>query len=202
MSPKGVGYLKVVIFCLSLFPAANLLQGALSNALGTNPVETLIRDTGDWALRFLLIGLALTPLRNLTGQAQLMRFRRMLGLFAFFYAFIHLSIYIGLDKYLYWDDILEDIIKRPFITIGMLAFLCLVPLAVTSTNGMIRRLGGRRWQKLHKSVYFIAIAGVIHFMMLVKKDLTEPLLYAFVLLLLLLARVPSIKRVTQRTAKA
>ena len=193
MNPSGIRYLKLILFFLSLAPALLLLEGALDDALGTNPVETLVRSTGDWTLRFLLITLLITPLRNLTGQGLLLRLRRMLGLFAFFYACLHLSLYIGLDKYLYWDEILRDIYKRPFITIGMLAFLMLVPLAVTSTNAMMRRLG-RNWVRLHKLVYLIAIAAVVHFYMLVKADVTEPLIYGTILTILFIFRLPRVRR--------
>ncbi|MBD3671626.1 MAG: sulfoxide reductase heme-binding subunit YedZ [Gammaproteobacteria bacterium] len=193
MNPRGVRYLKLILFVLSLTPALLLLEGALSDALGTNPVETLVRDTGQWTLRFLLITLLISPLRQLTGQSQLLRLRRMLGLFAFFYALLHLSLYIGLDKFLYWDEILNDILDRPFITIGMLAFVLLVPLAITSTDAMMRRLG-RNWVKLHKLVYVIAVAGVVHFYMLVKADVTEPVIYGLILAVLLMFRLPAIKR--------
>jgi sulfoxide reductase heme-binding subunit YedZ len=192
MNPTGVRYLKIILFFLSLAPALLLLEGALDDALGTNPVETLVRTTGDWTLRFLLFTLLITPLRNLTGQALLMRLRRMLGLFAFFYACLHLSLYIGLDKFLYWDEILADIYKRPFITVGMLAFLMLVPLAVTSTNAMMRRLG-RNWVRLHKLIYVIAVAAVLHFYMLVKADVTEPLIYGAILAVLFIFRLPKVR---------
>jgi sulfoxide reductase heme-binding subunit YedZ len=193
MNPTGVRYLKLILFFLSLAPALLLLEGALDDALGANPVETLVRSTGDWTLRFLLFTLLITPLRNLTGQSLLLRLRRMLGLFAFFYAGLHLSLYIGLDKFLYWGEILADIYKRPFITVGMLAFLMLVPLAVTSTNAMMRRLG-RRWVRLHKLIYVIAVAAVIHFYMLVKADVTEPLIYAAILAVLFIFRLPRVRR--------
>ena len=193
MNPTGVRYLKLILFFLSLAPALLLLEGALDDALGANPVETLVRSTGDWTLRFLLFTLLITPLRNLTGQSLLLRLRRMLGLFAFFYACLHLSLYIGLDKFLYWGEILADIYKRPFITVGMLAFLMLVPLAVTSTNAMMRRLG-RRWVRLHKLIYVIAVAAVIHFYMLVKADVTEPLIYAAILAVLFIFRLPRVRR--------
>jgi sulfoxide reductase heme-binding subunit YedZ len=132
-------------------------------------------------------------LRNLTGQAQLLRLRRMLGLYAFFYACLHLSLYIGLDKFFYWGEILADIYKRPFITVGMAAFLMLVPLAVTSTNAMIRRLG-RNWLRLHKLIYVIGVAAVVHYYMLVKADVTEPLIYGAILAVLLILRLPRLRR--------
>jgi len=193
MNPTGVRYLKIILFFLSLAPALLLLEGALDDALGANPVEHLVRSTGDWTLRFLLFTLLITPLRNLTGQALLLRLRRMLGLFAFFYACLHLSLYIGLDKTFYWDEILADIVKRPFITVGMAAFLMLVPLAVTSTNAMMRRLG-RNWLRLHKLIYVIGVAAVVHYYMLVKADVTEPLIYAGILGILLILRLPRLRR--------
>ena len=193
MNPTGVRYLKIILFFLSLAPALLLLEGALDDALGANPVEHLVRSTGDWTLRFLLFTLLITPLRNLTGQALLLRLRRMLGLFAFFYACLHLSLYIGLDKFFYWDEILADIVKRPFITVGMAAFLMLVPLAVTSTNAMMRRLG-RNWLRLHKLIYVIGVAAVVHYYMLVKADVTEPLIYAGILAILLILRLPRLRR--------
>ena len=193
MNPTGVRYLKIILFFLSMAPALLLLEGALDDALGANPVEHLVRSTGDWTLRFLLFTLLITPLRNLTGQALLLRLRRMLGLFAFFYACLHLSLYIGLDKFFYWDEILADIVKRPFITVGMAAFLMLVPLAVTSTNAMMRRLG-RNWLRLHKLIYVIGVAAVVHYYMLVKADVTEPLIYAGILAILLILRLPRLRR--------
>lgn len=193
MNPTGVRYLKILIFCLSLAPALLLVEGVLDDALGANPVEALVRTTGDWTLRFLLFTLLITPLRNLTGQSQLLRFRRMLGLFTFFYACLHLSLYIGLDKFFYWDEILADIYKRPYITFGMAAFLMLVPLAITSTNAMMRRMG-RNWLRLHKLIYIIGVVAVIHYYMLVKADVTEPLIYGGILAVLLIFRLPRVRR--------
>ena len=155
-----------------------------SDALGADPVAEIEHRTGLWALRFLLITLAITPLRQLTGQSDLFRFRRMLGLYAFFYACLHLAAYLGLDLRGYWTQIFEDIVKRPYITVGFAAWLLLVPLAITSTKGWIKRLG-RNWARLHKLVYAIGVLAILHFWWLVKSDIREPLLYASILALLL-----------------
>jgi sulfoxide reductase heme-binding subunit YedZ len=153
--------------------------------LGANPIEATNRFLGDWALRLLLLTLAIAPLRILTGSAAPMRFRRMLGLFAFFYAVLHLASYVGLDQFFAWGEIWADIVKRTFITVGMLAFLLLIPLAITSTKGWIKRLGARRWQRLHRLVYPAAILACLHYVMMVKADLREPLIHAGILALLL-----------------
>jgi sulfoxide reductase heme-binding subunit YedZ len=155
--------------------------------LGANPIEETTHRTGDWALRFLLITLAVTPLRRWFGWGRLHRLRRMFGLYAFFYALLHFLTYLVLDQFFDWGEIIKDIIKRPYITMGFSAFVMLIPLAATSTNGMMRRLG-RRWGQLHQLVYVIAVAGVLHYLWLVKADTRQPLIYAFVLLFLLLAR--------------
>ncbi|MFQ5760913.1 MAG: sulfite oxidase heme-binding subunit YedZ, partial [Acidiferrobacterales bacterium] len=154
---------KPVLFVLCLVPLAWLVWDGVTNNLGANPVETVRRYTGDWTLRFLLIALTVTPLRRLTGWHVVIRLRRMLGLFAFFYACLHFVSYIWLDQFFMWDAIIEDILDRPYITVGVASFLLLIPLAVTSTNGMVRRLGARRWQRLHQLVYVIGVLGVIHF---------------------------------------
>lgn len=185
MNPK---YLKPLIFVIALAPLGGLMYAALSGGLGVNPIETVTRSLGDWALRFLLITLAITPLRRLTGWRWPIRQRRMLGLYAFFYATLHLASYIVLDQFFYWPEIWRDIIKRPYISVGMASFLLLIPLAVTSTGGMMRRLG-KNWQRLHRLVYPIAIGGVLHYYMLVKADTREPLIYAALLTLLLLVRL-------------
>ena len=155
-----------------------------SDALGADPVAEIEHRTGLWALRFLLITLAITPLRQLTGQPDLIRFRRMLGLYAFFYACLHLAAYLGLDLLGYWTQIFEEIVKRPYITVGFAAWLLLVPLAITSTKGWIKRLG-RNWARLHTLVYAIGVLVILHFWWLVKSDIREPLLYASILALLL-----------------
>lgn len=180
---------RPVVFILCLTPLAVLAWGIADNGLGPNPVEAVVHLTGLWALRLLLVTLAVSPLKRLTGAPWLLRFRRMLGLFAFFYAMLHLSAYLVLDRALAWDEVLRDVVERPYITLGFAALVLMVPLAVTSTRGWIRRLG-RRWQQLHRMVYLIAILGVLHFLLLVKADLQEPLLYAGLLALLLLARLP------------
>ena len=170
---------------LALVPLAFLVYRALNNDLGANPIETINRYTGDWVLRILLITLAVTPLRRLTGWNGLLRYRRMLGLFAFFYACVHFLSWAWLDQYFVLADIVQDVAKRPYITVGFASFLMLIPLALTSTNAMIRRLGAKRWQQLHRLVYLIGIGGVVHFLWLVKSDIREPLVYGAVLALLL-----------------
>jgi sulfoxide reductase heme-binding subunit YedZ len=145
---------------------------------GANPIEFITHATGDWTIRFLVITLAITPLRKILRLPQLIRFRRMLGLFAFFYACLHFSTWIGLDKFFDWSEMWKDVLKRRFITVGFTAFVLMIPLAITSTAGMIRRLGGKRWQLLHRAIYASAILGVIHYYWLVKSDVRKPLLYA------------------------
>jgi sulfoxide reductase heme-binding subunit YedZ len=176
---------KPIIFVASLVPITLLVWDGVANNLGANPVETIRLYTGDWTLRFLLITLAVTPLRRITGWNAMLRLRRMLGLFAFFYACLHFVSYIWLDQFFALDAIIEDILDRPYITVGVASFLLLIPLAVTSTNGMVRRLGAKRWQRLHRLVYIIGIGGVIHFLWLVKSDISEPVIYGTVLTLLL-----------------
>ncbi len=180
-----MSWIKALVFMLCLVPLALLGVDAYQDRLGANPIEAITHSTGTWTLVFLLITLSVTPLRRLTGINALIRLRRMLGLYAFFYACLHLVTYFWLDQFFDWPAIIKDIIKRPFITVGFFAFVLLIPLAVTSTNAMVKRLGGRRWQLLHRLVYVIAIAGVVHYLWLVKKDLTQPLIYAAVLSLLL-----------------
>jgi sulfoxide reductase heme-binding subunit YedZ len=180
---------KPLVFLLCLLPLAFLAWQLATDRVGPNPVESVVHDTGLWALRLLLVTLAVTPLRRLTGWASLVRFRRMLGLFAFFYASLHLTAYLVLDRALVWHEVLADILKRPYVMVGFAAFVLLIPLAVTSTRGWVRRLG-RRWQTLHRSIYLIGVLGVLHFLWLVKADLREPLIYASLLALLLAFRVP------------
>ena len=177
--------IKVMVFSLALVPLAKLGWLAYQDALGANPIEKITRTTGYWTLVFLMVTLSASPLKQLTGWSWLIRLRRMLGLFAFFYAFLHFSTYLVLDQFFDWDSIIKDIVKRPYITVGFPAFLLLLPLAVTSTDGMIRRLGGKRWKLLHRAVYFCAVGGVIHYWWLVKKDLTNPITFALLLGLLL-----------------
>lgn len=193
---RVVRYAKPIVFLVSLVPLALLLQAAVFDvdALGANPIEAINRELGDWALRFLLITLAITPLRQLTGRHELVRLRRMLGLFAFFYATLHVASYTGLDQQFAWDEIVKDIIKRPFITVGFISFVLLLPLAATSTNAMVRRLGGRRWRNLHRLVYVIGAGAVLHFFWMVKSDIREPLVYAVVLAVLLGYRLWTARR--------
>ena len=182
-------YLKPVVFLACLAPLAWLVWRALHNALGANPIEAITHFTGDCTLTFLLITLAITPLRKLTRQYWLINFRRMLGLFAFFYGTLHLMTWVGLDKFFDVHEMLADVAKRRFITVGMTAYALMIPLALTSTKWSIRKLGGKRWQALHRLIYFSAAAGVIHYIWLVKADLKKPLEYAAVLAALLLYRL-------------
>jgi methionine sulfoxide reductase heme-binding subunit len=177
-------WLKPLVFIICSIPAGQLAYQAYTGDLGVNPIETITRFTGSWALIFLLASLSVTPLRRLTGRNELIKFRRTLGLFAFFYATLHFATYLGLDLFFDFRAIGKDILKRPYITVGFIAFVIMVPLAVTSTAGMIRRLG-KRWQKLHRLVYLAALGGVIHFYWLVKADITRPAQYGAVLALLL-----------------
>lgn len=194
---------KVVVFLLCLVPAAVLGWKIFQNDLGANPVEFVEHWTGDWTLRFLIITLCVTPLRKLLRTPQLIRFRRMLGLFAFFYAGLHFSTWIGIDRYFNAHEMWADVLKRRFITVGFVGFVLLVPLAVTSTKGWIRRLGGKRWQMLHRGIYFAAIAGVIHYAWLVKSDEHKPLQYAAMVGALLLWRIGAwaVKKRERATAK-
>ena len=176
--------IKPILFIVSLVPFIALVIGAVNNTLGTNPVETMTHETGEWTLRFLLITLMITPLRQLTGNNWLIRLRRMTGLFAFFYACLHFLTYIWFDQYFDWMEIIADIPKRPFITVGFTAFVLLIPLAATSTNKMMRRLK-KNWGRLHKLVYVVAVLGVLHFLWAVKADTLEPMVYAVILLVLL-----------------
>jgi len=182
---------KVAVFLLCLIPLVGLLDRALHNRLGANPVEFLQHATGDWILRFLVFTLAITPLRKLLNLPDLIRFRRMLGLFAFFYACLHFLTYLGPDQSFNLSAMWKDVAKRPFITVGFLGFVLLIPLALTSTTGWIRRLGGKRWQMLHRAIYISAIAGVVHYYWLVKSDVRKPLFYGALVALLLLWRLGS-----------
>ncbi len=177
--------IKVAVFLLCLVPMVRLGWNTYTNNLGANPVEVITRSTGTWTLVFLLIVLSVTPLRRLTGLHWLIRLRRMLGLFAFFHVCLHVTTYVWLDQFFEFTEMVGDVMKRPFITVGFVSFLLLVPLALTSTSGMIRRLGGRRWQQLHRLVYLAAIGGVIHYIWLVKADQREPLIYGSILTILL-----------------
>ncbi|MGH9734989.1 MAG: sulfite oxidase heme-binding subunit YedZ [Candidatus Acidiferrales bacterium] len=182
---------KVVVFLLCLVPLGILLWQGYHNYLTLNPVEYVEHRTGDWILRFLCITLAITPLRKILRLPELIRYRRMMGLFAFFYALLHFSTWLGVDRYFEWKLILADIGKRPFITVGFTGFVLMIPLAITSTAGWIRRLGGKRWQMLHRAIYISAIAGVIHYYWLVKSDVRKPIEYGLIVAALLVWRVAS-----------
>jgi len=182
---------KVFVFLLCLVPLGALGWRAFHGGLGANPVEFVQHATGDWILRFLIFTLAITPLRKLLNQPDLIRFRRMLGLFAFFYACLHFLTYIGPDQSFDLSAMWKDVAKRPFITVGFLGFILLIPLALTSTTGWIRRLGGKRWQMLHRAIYISAMAGVIHYYWLVKSDVRKPLFYGALVAILLLFRLGS-----------
>jgi len=192
-------YAKPVAHLLSLLPLAFLLWAALNNGLGANPVERLTHETGEWTLRFLLITLSMTPLRQWTGQASLIRFRRLLGLYTFFYLSCHFMIWVIADHSLDVTAMVEDIIKRPYITLGFSALLLMLPLAITSNQAMIRRLG-KKWKSLHQLVYLILLLGVLHFMWLVKADYLEPTIYAIIAVVLLLHRVGPMKRFSLRSS--
>jgi sulfoxide reductase heme-binding subunit YedZ len=179
-----ISWLKPLVFLLCLIPFGQLAYNAYTGDLGVNPIETITRFTGSWALIFLLGSLAVTPLRRLTRWNELIKFRRMLGLFAFSYALAHFSTYLVLDLFFDWAAIGKDILKRPYVTAGFTAFVLMIPLAITSTAAMIRRLG-KRWQQLHRLVYLAAIGGVIHFYWLVKADIRRPAQYGAVLALLM-----------------
>ena len=197
--------LKPAVFLAGLGPAAWLVYAALTGNLSVNPLEDITHETGLWAIRFICVTLAVTPLRRISGWNDVIRFRRMLGLFAFFYGTLHFLIYIIADRfaaldfpdgYVAWStvrnlvaSVSEDIYKRPFITIGFTAFICMVPLAMTSTAGMIRRLGGRRWRALHRLMYVTGVAAVVHYWWLVKADVTDPRFYAIIVAVLLGIRV-------------
>ena len=186
---RGASLVKPLLFAASLGPLAWLSLGAWQGSLGANPIEAITRATGVWTLRFMLVTLAVTPARWLTGLNEVVRLRRMLGLFAFFYGSLHLLTYLWLDQFFDWAAIAKDVVKRPFITAGFSAYVLLVPLAITSTAGMIRRLGGRRWRRLHRLAYVTAALGVVHYWWLVKLDTRPPRNYGILLAALLLIRV-------------
>lgn len=189
MSDGKVTLVKRLCLCLALLPLARLAWLAWHDGLGANPVEYLSRATGWWTLAGLMITLSVTPLRRMTGWYLLLRVRRTLGLCTFAYGLLHFSIYLWLDQAFDWAGILADVVKRPFITVGFSAFALMIPLAATSSDGMVRRLGSQRWQRLHSLVYAVAVLGVMHFWWLVKKDIREPLAFACVLAVLLLWRL-------------
>jgi sulfoxide reductase heme-binding subunit YedZ len=181
--------MKIIVFLFCLAPLGRLVWKGFSDGLGANPIEVVTHTTGLWTLRLLAVTLAVTPLRKVLHVPSLIRFRRMLGLFAFFYGVLHLLTYVWLDQFFDVHSIAKDVAKRPFITVGFAAFVLMVPLAVTSTRRMIQRLGGKRWQRLHRLVYVSATAGVVHFLWLVKRDKSEPAMYAAILAILLGYRV-------------
>lgn len=181
-------WIKPFVFAACLVPLGLLVVGALQQDLGANPIERITHQTGTWTLILLMATLAITPLRRITGIHQLIAFRRMIGLFAFFYGTLHLMTYVWLDKFFDWHAIVKDVYKRPFITAGFTAFVLMVPLAVTSTKGWIRRLG-KKWTALHRLIYLSATAGVVHYIWLVKKDIRTPMIFAVILAVLLLWRI-------------
>jgi sulfoxide reductase heme-binding subunit YedZ len=195
MTGKQLTLLKTVIFLLALVPFVLLLVRGWKNELGANPIETVTHITGIWTIRFLVITLAITPLRKLTGQAILIRFRRMLGLFTFFYASMHFLTYIWLDQYFDWPFIIKDIAEHPYIIVGFTTFLILFSLAVTSPRFMVRKMG-KNWKKLHRLIYPAAFLASFHFLWLVKSDIREPLLYFALFTILMLLRLPSVQENT------
>ena len=195
MTGKQITLLKTVIFLLALVPFVLLLVRGWKNELGANPIETVTHITGIWTIRFLVITLAITPLRKLTGQSILIRFRRMLGLFTFFYASMHLLTYIWLDQYFDWPFIIKDITEHPYVIVGFTTFLILFSLAVTSPRFMVRKMG-KNWKKLHRLIYPAAFLASFHFLWLVKSDIREPLLYFALFTILMLVRLPSVQENT------
>jgi sulfoxide reductase heme-binding subunit YedZ len=182
---------KVAVFLLCLLPFADLLWRFINGNLGINPVETLQHGTGDWTIRFIIFTLCITPFRKLFNLPDLIRFRRMLGLFAFFYVCLHFLTYLGPDQSFDLAGMWKDVAKRPFITVGFAGFVSLIPLAITSTAGWIRRIGGKRWQMLHRLIYFAAVCGVVHYYWLVKSDVRKPVFYGGLVTILLLWRLAS-----------
>lgn len=199
---KHISWIKAAVFAACLIPLARLVVLGFGDGLGANPIEYITHSTGWWTLTFLMITLAVTPLRRLLNQPWLLRLRRMLGLYTFFYASLHFITYIWLDQFFDGSEIVKDVIKRPFITFGFAAFVLLIPLAATSTNAMVKRLGARRWQWLHRLVYLVAALAVIHFWWLVKLDVDEPLLFALILAGLLIARLLNLLIEQRRKASA
>lgn len=191
---RATRLLRPVVFAASLGPAGFLALGALQGTLGANPIEAITRSTGVWTLRFMLLTLAVTPLRVVSGWNDVIRVRRMLGLFAFFYGSLHLVTYVWLDQFFDWAAIVKDVAKRPFITAGFSAYVLLVPLALTSTAAMIRRLGGRTWRRLHRLAYVAAAIGIVHYWWLVKLDTRPPRNYGILLAVLLLVRLFTVRK--------
>ena len=191
---RAARLLRPIVFAASLWPVVSLALGALQGTLGANPIEAITRSTGVWTLRFMLLTLAVTPLRVLSGWNDVIRVRRMLGLFAFFYGSLHLVTYVWLDQFFDWAAIVKDVAKRPFITAGFSAYVLLVPLALTSTAAMIRRLGGRSWRRLHRLAYVAAAIGIVHYWWLVKLDTRPPRNYGILLAVLLLVRLFTVRK--------
>ena len=194
MTARARVALKIGVWAVALAPLAALLNGFATDDLTVNPIEYVTRELGDTALRLLLASLALTPLRILTGWSWPITLRRLLGLLAFFYVCLHFSVWIVLDHFFDWRTMGDDIVKRPWITIGVAALVMLIPLAATSTTGMIKRLGGRAWRRLHRLVYAAAVCGVLHYIWLAKKVLVEPWVYAAILAALLAIRLWDVGR--------
>ena len=188
-SRSQLAAIRAALFCLCISPAAYHLWGWFNDALGANPVEAITRGSGEWALRFLLLTLLVTPLRKLSGLHWLIRLRRMLGLFTFAYATTHLLTYLWLDQFFAWQAIVDDIVDRPFITVGFAAFVLLIPLALTSTQSAMKRMGGRAWQSLHRSIYPISIMVMLHYWWMVRADFLEASMYVLILAVLLGLRV-------------
>ena len=189
LSSKTITTLKATLFVVCLIPLVYLALGALAGTLGADPVEAMTQTTGLWALRFLLLTLAVSPLRKATGWNWVVRLRRTIALYAFFYACLHVLIYLVFEQLFDGAEIAKDIVKRPHLTAGFLSFLLMIPLAITSTQGMMRRLGGHRWQQLHRLTYPIAAGAVLHYFWLVKRDVSAPTLYGLILAILLCIRL-------------
>lgn len=190
-APRQFALIKSLVFVLALLPFARLIVGGFTDGLGANPIEFITWNTGDWTLYFLCMTLAITPLRRFTGWNWLVRLRRMIGLFAFFYAALHFTTFFWFDHFFDVSEMLQDVVKRPFILVGFTAFVLLIPLAVTSTNGMVKRLGAKRWQWLHRLVYVIALLGMLHFwwMRAGKNNFEEPIIFGAIVAVLLLLRI-------------
>ncbi|MFZ6773189.1 sulfite oxidase heme-binding subunit YedZ [Undibacterium sp. SXout7W] len=191
MTNKQIARLKLACFILALLPLIRLVAAVFLDKLGANPVEFITRNTGDWTLYLLCMTLAITPLRKLLHWPWLIRFRRMTGLFTFFYAILHFTTFLWFDHFFDWQEMWLDVLKRPFITVGFTAFVLLIPLALTSTNRMIRLLGGKFWQRLHRLVYIVAVLGVLHYtwMKAGKHDFSQPVLFGLIVALLLMLRL-------------
>jgi sulfoxide reductase heme-binding subunit YedZ len=199
LSPARFNLLKGLLFVAALLPLGRLVLFTATDRLGANPIEFITRNTGDWTLYFLCITLAITPLRRVSGWNWLIKLRRMFGLYAFFYVLLHFTTFLWFDHFFDLSEMFKDVVKRPFITVGFTAFLLLIPLAITSTNAMVKRLGGKRWQALHRLIYVAALLGILHFwwMKAGKQDFAEPLLFAVIVGALLLVRLGWTLRETQ-----